>query len=53
VNEIDLTRQLKQWRETRSRKVSPSQHVNHADRRMVRVNGQEVVVITKARKAQG
>ncbi len=53
MNEIDLTKQLKQWRETRSRKVLPSQQVNLADRRMVRVNGQEVVVITKARKAQG
>jgi hypothetical protein len=53
VNEIDLTKQLKQWRETRARKVPPSQQVNLADRRMVRVNGQEVVVITKARKAQG
>jgi hypothetical protein len=53
VNEIDLTKQLKQWRETRSRKVSSSQQATPADRRMVRVNGQEVVVITKARKAQG
>ena len=53
MNEIDLTKQLKQWRETRSRKVSSSPPANLADRRMVRVNGQEVVVITKARKAQG
>ena len=53
MNEIDLTKQLKQWRETRSRKVPSSQQANLADRRMVRVNGQDVVVITKARKAQG
>lgn len=52
MNESELTKQLKQWRETRSRKVPPSQ-ANPADRRMVRVNGQDVVVITKARKAQG
>jgi len=52
VNEIDLTKQLKQWRETRSRKA-PASQTNLADRRMVRVNGQDVVVITKARKAQG
>ncbi len=47
----ELERQLKQWRETRARKGA-QQPV--ADRRMVRVNGQEVVVITKTRnKAQG
>lgn len=47
----ELERQLKQWRETRARK-GVQQAV--ADRRMVRVNGQEVVVITKAKnKAQG
>ena len=47
----ELERQLKQWRETRARK-GVQQSVS--DRRMVRVNGQEVVVITKARnKAQG
>lgn len=50
VNENELVKQLKQWREVRSRKV-PQQ--NGSDRRMVRVNGQEVVVITKARKTQG
>jgi hypothetical protein len=51
VNENELARQLKQWRETRARKI-PQQSTT--DRRMVRVNGQDVVVITKARsKAQG
>jgi hypothetical protein len=53
VNEKDLSKHLKQWREARSRKVLSSQQGNPADRRMVRVNGQDVVVITKARKAQG
>ena len=52
MNENDLSKHLKQWREARSRKV-PSSQANPADRRMVRVNGQDVVVITKARKAQG
>jgi len=52
VNENDLSKHLKQWREARSRKVTSSQ-ANPADRRMVRVNGQDVVVITKTRKAQG
>jgi hypothetical protein len=53
VNENDLSKHLKQWREARSRKVPSLQQANPADRRMVRVNGQDVVVITKARKAQG
>ena len=51
MNENELTKQLKQWRETRSRKVPQQQ--NLSDRRMVRVNGQDVVVVTKTRKAQG
>jgi hypothetical protein len=51
VSENELVKQLKQWRETRTRKVAQQ---NTSDRRMVRVNGQDVVVITKARnKAQG
>ena len=51
MSENELVKQLKQWRETRTRKVSQQ---STSDRRMVRVNGQEVVVITKARnKAQG
>ena len=51
MNESELVKQLKQWRETRTRK-SPQQ-TTASDRRMVRVNGQDVVVVTKARKAQG
>lgn len=50
VNENELVKQLKQWRETRTRKAP--QQSTAADRRMVRVNGQDVVVVTK-RKAQG
>jgi molybdenum cofactor biosynthesis enzyme MoaA len=51
VSVKELERQLKQWRETRARKGTQQ---SVSDRRMVRVNGQEVVVITKARnKAQG
>lgn len=47
----ELEKQLKQWRETRTRKGA-QQAVS--DRRMVRVNGQEVLVITKSRsKGQG
>jgi len=42
----ELEKQLKQWRETRTRKGSQQAT---SDRRMVRVNGQEVVVITKSR----
>lgn len=51
MNESELTKQLKQWRENRSRKVPQQQ--NLSDRRMVRVNGHDVVVVTKARKSQG
>jgi hypothetical protein len=51
VSAKELEKQLKKWRETRARKVP---HQTAADRRMVRVNGQDVLVITKARnKAQG
>lgn len=51
VSEKGIEKQLKQWRETRARK-SVQQPIG--DRRMVRVNGQDVVVITKARnKAEG
>ena len=47
----ELEKQLKKWREARARKT-PQQAA--ADRRTVRVNGQDVLVITKARsKAQG
>ncbi len=51
VSAKELEKQLKQWREARARKTL---HQTAADRRTVRVNGQDVLVITKARgKAQG
>jgi hypothetical protein len=51
VSAKDLEKQLKQWREARARKT-PQQIA--ADRRTVRVNGQDVLVITKARnKSEG
>ncbi len=47
----ELEKQLKQWRETRARKGTQQAVL---DRRMVRVNGQDVLVITKSRnKNQG
>lgn len=46
VSAKELEKQLKQWRETRTRKGSQQAA---SDRRMVRVNGQDVVVITKSR----
>ena len=42
----ELEKQLKQWRETRIRK---GMQQSASDRRLVRVNGQDVVVITKSR----
>jgi len=51
VSAKELEKQLKQWRESRARKST--QQVS-ADRRMVRVNGQNVLVITKGRnKTEG
>jgi len=51
VSAKELEKQLKQWREARARKTP---YQTAADRRTVRVNGQDVLVITKARnKAQG
>jgi len=51
VSAKELEKQLKKWREARARKTSQQLA---ADRRTVRVNGQDVLVITKARgKAQG
>lgn len=47
VSAKELEKQLKQWRETRTRKERAQQTAS--DRRMVRVNGQDVVVITKSR----
>jgi hypothetical protein len=45
----DLENQLRKWREDRARKHSARPVSN--DRRTVRVNGQEVVVITKPKRA--
>ena len=45
----DLEDQLRKWREDRARKLSSRPTPN--DRRTVRVNGQEVVVVTKAKRA--
>lgn len=48
--EKDLEKELKKWREMRARKAAPQAST---DRRTVRVNGQDVLVIVKTRKAQG
>ncbi len=45
----DLEDELRRWREKRSRKGGPAKDAPK-DRRTVRVNGQEVVVITKSSK---
>ena len=47
----DLEAQLRKWREDRARKQGARQMSN--DRRTVRVNGQEVVVITKPKRSAG
>jgi hypothetical protein len=52
----DLERELKRWREKRAQKpIDRSREVSvlptATDRRTVRVNGQEVVVVKKGRKA--
>ena len=50
----DLEKELKKWREKRAQKplVARDPAVASAtDRRTVRVNGQEVVVVKKGRKA--
>lgn len=46
----DLEKELKKWREMRARKTAPQAPT---DRRTVRVNGQDVLVIVKTRKTQG
>jgi hypothetical protein len=46
----DLESQLRKWREERARKQSTRQVVTN-DRRTVRVNGQEVVVVTKPKRS--
>ena len=46
----DMEKEIREWRESRARK-----HVGKHDpkeRRTVRVNGQEVGVITKSKRAQ-
>ena len=45
----DLEKELRKWREERARKHGGRQTPN--DRRTVRVNGQEVVVITTPKRA--
>ncbi len=44
----DLEKELRNWREARARKQGARTISN--DRRTVRVNGQEVVVITKPKR---
>ena len=46
----ELEKELKKWREMRARKAAPQAPT---DRRTVRVNGQDVLVIVKTRKTQG
>ena len=52
---MDLEKELKKWREKRSQKPPGRSPVGTSapatDRRTVRVNGQEVVVVKKGRKA--
>jgi hypothetical protein len=45
----DLEKELRKWREARARKQAGRQ--NPSDRRTLRVNGQEVVVLTKPKRA--
>ena len=49
VKSGDLESQLRKWREDRARKQSTRPMTN--DRRTVRVNGQEVVVVTKPKRS--
>jgi hypothetical protein len=49
VKSGDMEAQLRQWREDRARKQSARPTLN--DRRTVRVNGQEVVVVTKPKRS--
>ena len=44
----NLEKELKRWRQDRARRPAPE---TPADRRTVKVNGQEVLVVKKARKA--
>ena len=45
----DLEDELRRWRADRARKQTVRQTIN--DRRTVRVNGQEVVVVTKPKRS--
>ncbi len=47
----DLEKELRTWREARARKQAAKPVSNANDRRTVRVNGQEVVVITKPKRS--
>jgi hypothetical protein len=46
----DLERELRDWREARARKQSARPPSN--ERRTLRINGQEVVVVTKQKRSQ-
>jgi hypothetical protein len=50
----ELENELRKWREARAKKQATTHQVQarqaQNDRRTVRVNGQEVVVITKAKR---
>ena len=46
----DLEDELRRWRADRARKQTPTAVVPN-DRRTVRVNGQEVVVVTKPKRS--
>jgi hypothetical protein len=45
----NLEKELKRWRQTRAQK--PARRDSPTDRRTVKVNGQEVLVVKKAKKA--
>jgi hypothetical protein len=45
----DMEKELRRWREARAKKQGGRQ--TPSDRRTVRVNGQEVVVVTKTKRA--
>jgi hypothetical protein len=47
--QLELEKELRKWREERARKQGVRQAPK--DRRTVRVNGQEVVVITKPKRS--
>lgn len=46
MSQKNLEKQLKKWREDRARKASPQAP---ADRRTLRVNGQDIIVIKRGR----